>query len=63
LGDDTDVTVTYDVTSLSPNGSAFVKELEDSFDAFLGSWHQEIFVASTREGTKTRRRARPLGRQ
>jgi hypothetical protein len=42
LGDDTEVTVTYDVTSLSPNGSAFAKELEDSFDAFLGSWRQEI---------------------
>jgi hypothetical protein len=34
--------VTYDVTSLSPDGLAFVKEREGSFDAFLNSWRQEI---------------------
>lgn len=34
--------MTYDVTSLSPDGTAFVKKLEDSFDAFLDSWRKEI---------------------
>lgn len=41
---ETEVTVTYDVTSLSPDGTAFVKELETSFDAFLDSWRQEIIA-------------------
>jgi hypothetical protein len=41
---ETEVTVTYDVTSLSPDGMAFVKELEDSFDAFLNSWREEIIA-------------------
>ena len=46
---ETEVTVTYDVTSLGPDGVAFVKELEDSFDAFLNSWRQEII-----DGLETR---------
>jgi hypothetical protein len=39
---ETEVTVTYDVTSLSPDSTAFVKELEESFDAFLNSWREGI---------------------
>ena len=39
---ETKVTVTYDVTSLNPDGLAFVNELEASFDAFLDSWRREI---------------------
>ena len=41
---ETEVTVTYDVTSLSRDGMAFVKELENSFDAFLDSWREEIIA-------------------
>ena len=40
--DETEVSVTYDVTSLSPDGLAFVNELEASFEAFLDSWRREI---------------------
>jgi hypothetical protein len=43
---ETEVTVTYDVTSLSPEGMAFVKELEACFDTFLDSWRQEIVDGS-----------------
>ncbi len=39
------VTVTYDVTSLGPEGVAFVEELEQGYDAFVESWREEI-VAS-----------------
>jgi hypothetical protein len=39
---ETEVTVTYDVASLGPEGVAFVKELEASFDTFLDSWRGEI---------------------
>ena len=41
-GDETRVTVTYDVTSLSPEGAAFVRELESGYDAFMASWREEI---------------------
>jgi hypothetical protein len=40
--DETEVTVTYDVTSLGPKGAAFVEELEAGYDAFLASWREEI---------------------
>jgi hypothetical protein len=40
--DETRVTVTYDVTSLSPEGAAFVHELEAGYDEFLEGWRQEI---------------------
>jgi hypothetical protein len=40
--DETEVTVTYDVTSLGPAGVAFVEELEAGYDAFLASWREEI---------------------
>jgi hypothetical protein len=33
--------VTYDVTSLSPEGTAFVNELDSSFDTFLDSWRED----------------------
>jgi hypothetical protein len=36
------VTVTYDVTSLGPEGVAFVEDLEPGYDAFLESWRREI---------------------
>jgi hypothetical protein len=39
---ETEVTVTYDVTSLGPEGAAFVKELEAGYDAFLAHWRVEI---------------------
>jgi hypothetical protein len=38
---ETDVSVTYDVTSLSPEGTAFVNELDSSFDTFLDSWRED----------------------
>jgi len=41
-GQGTDVTVIYDVTSLSPEGTAFVEELSAGYDAFLEGWRQEI---------------------
>jgi hypothetical protein len=40
--DVTEVAVTYDVTSLNSEGSAFVEELEAGFDELLGGWRQEI---------------------
>ena len=42
--DVTEVAVTYDVTSLSSQGSAFVEELEAGFDEFLEGWRQEILA-------------------
>jgi hypothetical protein len=41
---ETEVTVTYDVTSLSPDGTVFVKELEATFDAFLDEWRDDIIA-------------------
>jgi hypothetical protein len=42
--DVTEVAVTYDVTSLNSEGSAFVEELEAGFDEFLEGWRQEIIA-------------------
>jgi hypothetical protein len=42
--DETQVTVTYDVTSLGPEGAAFVEELKTGYDGFLESWRQEILA-------------------
>jgi hypothetical protein len=42
--DETEVTVTYDVTSLGPEGAAFVEELEAGFAAFLANWQVEILA-------------------
>jgi hypothetical protein len=42
---ETKVTVTYDVTSLGPEGAAFVEELRDGYDAFLSGWREEIVAA------------------
>ena len=42
--DETQVMVTYDVTSLSPEGAAFVDELKTGYDGFLESWRQEILA-------------------
>lgn len=44
-GDGTRVTVTYDVTSLGPDGAAFVQELESGYDAFMASWREAIVEA------------------
>jgi hypothetical protein len=41
------VTVEYDVTSLGPDGTAFVGELESGFDAFLEGWRHEILASLT----------------
>jgi hypothetical protein len=38
------VTVTYDATSLGPEGAAFVRELEAGYDAFLAGWREEILA-------------------
>ena len=43
--DETRVTVTYDVTSLGPEGAAFAEELQAGYDAFLDSWREEIIAA------------------
>jgi len=42
--DETQVTVTYDVTSLGPGGAAFVDELKTDYDGFLQSWRREILA-------------------
>jgi len=47
---ETRVSVTYDVTSLSPEGTAFVNELDASFDTFLDSWREEIARGINPEG-------------
>jgi hypothetical protein len=39
---ETAVTVTYDVTSLGPDGVEFAERLREGYDAFLDSWRQEI---------------------
>jgi hypothetical protein len=44
-GDETQVTVVYDVTSLGPDGAEFVQRLRDGYDAFLDSWREEIVAA------------------
>lgn len=44
---ETQVTVTYDVTSLGPEGRAFVEELSDGYEAFLGHWRHAILAALT----------------
>ena len=46
---DTSVTVRYDVTSLSPEGAALVKELQDGYDDFLGEWRRAILAALEEE--------------
>jgi hypothetical protein len=48
----TRVTPRYDVTSLSPEGVAFVKELEAKDTAFSEEWRAEILagLASEQEG-------------
>jgi len=43
--DQTRVTVSYDVTSLSPEGAAFARQLEAEYDEFLESWRREILAA------------------
>ena len=46
---ETEVTVTYDVTSLGPEGAAFVEELQGGYDAFLAGWREEILAALAAE--------------
>lgn len=38
----TRVNVTYDITSLGPEGTEFVTELEATYDEFLEEWRQQI---------------------
>jgi hypothetical protein len=38
----TQVRVTYDVTSLGPEGAEFVRELESGYHGFMESWREEI---------------------
>ena len=49
-GEETRVTVRYDVTSLGPEGLRFVEELEAGYDTFLGEWRREILAALAGEG-------------
>ena len=42
---ETEVTVTYDVTSLGPEGRAFVDELSDGYEAFLEHWREAILAS------------------
>lgn len=44
---ETEVTVTYDLTSLGPEGRAFVEELSAGYDAFLAHWRDAILAASS----------------
>jgi Polyketide cyclase / dehydrase and lipid transport len=46
---ETEVTVTYDVTSLGPEGAAFVERLRDGYDDFLEHWRQAILRARAAE--------------
>jgi hypothetical protein len=43
--EETRVAVRYDVTSLGPEGVAFVEELEAGYGAFLDEWRREILAA------------------
>jgi hypothetical protein len=47
--EETRVTVQYDVTSLGPDGVAFVKGLEAGYEAFLDEWRREILAGLARE--------------
>jgi hypothetical protein len=49
IADETLVTVRYDVTSLGPEGAAFVEELEAGYDGFLDEWRHEILAGLARE--------------
>jgi hypothetical protein len=49
--DETQVTVVYDVTSLGPDGVAFVEDLRAGYDAFLESWREEILGLRPSPGT------------
>jgi hypothetical protein len=40
----TRVSVTYDVTSLSPEGAVFVEELEATYEEFLEDWRQQVIA-------------------
>jgi hypothetical protein len=42
--DESDVTVVYDVTSLGPEGAAFVDELRAGYATFLEGWRREILA-------------------
>jgi hypothetical protein len=50
---ETRVTVRYDVTSLGPEGVAFVEQLEAGYNAFLADWRQEIMAGLAREAETT----------
>ena len=49
----TRVSVTYDITSLSPEGAAFVEELEASYDEFLEDWRQQIVDGLAGQGSRS----------
>jgi hypothetical protein len=59
--DETEVTVTYDVTSLGPEGALFVEELRSGYDGFLESWRRDILGGLANGGhhdTNQRHRSR-----
>jgi hypothetical protein len=43
--------VTYDITSLDPEGRVFVEELKTSYDEFLAGWRREILASLARDGS------------
>jgi hypothetical protein len=54
---ETRVTVRYDVTSVGPEGVAFVQELEAGYDSFLEEWRHEILAGlETEHGSGARTR-------
>jgi hypothetical protein len=52
--DETEVTVTYDVTSLGPEGALFVEEIRSGYDGFLESWAATSSAGSRTAVTTTR---------
>ena len=48
---ETDVTVTYDITSLGPEGTVFAEELKTGYDEFLAGWRREILASLARDGS------------
>jgi hypothetical protein len=52
--DETLATVRYDVTSLGPDGVAFIEHLEEGYAAFLDEWRREILATLERERARER---------
>lgn len=57
--DKTQVSVTYDITSLGPDGAEFVTELEATYNEFLEDWRQQIVAVGAAD--PERATGQPLG--